>query len=171
MIKLQDFASQCGVTDRQIHRLLKKYESELVGHYERRGVNGTWFDEEACSIIKSKMRVKEIIIGNDNEIAELKNQIQSLQDELIMKNQALINSQNKVLQLEEKRDKDIKSAEDKLKLEMESKYQEEIRKLKEHLKENEGIYQLQLKEERNRSLTIGEAFSRIFKKNNTKGLE
>lgn len=56
MIKLQDFARECAVTDRQIQRLLKKYEEELAGHFERKGPNGTWLDEEACEILRGKMK-------------------------------------------------------------------------------------------------------------------
>lgn len=75
VLKLQDFASQCGVTDRQIQRLLKKYESEVVGHFERRGVNGTWLDDEACTVLRSKMKIKEIVVA-DKRIKELEDKIE-----------------------------------------------------------------------------------------------
>ena len=41
MIKLQDFAKECGVTDRAIQKHLVKYADELNGLYERKGPNGT----------------------------------------------------------------------------------------------------------------------------------
>ena len=56
MIKLQDFARQLGVTDRQVQRLLRKYEDEFEGLIERRGNNGTWLSDEACGLLRSKTR-------------------------------------------------------------------------------------------------------------------
>lgn len=69
MIKLQDFATEQGVTDRQVQRLLKKYTDELTGHFERRGSNGTWLDEEACSILRSHMKQQPIVVS-DNSVSE-----------------------------------------------------------------------------------------------------
>lgn len=71
MIKLQDFASQVGVTERQIQRLLKKYEEELEGLYERKGPNGTWLTEEACEILRSKMRQQPMAVSDAQTVREL----------------------------------------------------------------------------------------------------
>lgn len=85
MIKLQDFARECGVTDRQIQRLLKKYEEELTGHFERKGPNGTWLDEEARQILRSRMKQQPIVVG-DGEIyrrnADLEQEVKDLNAEL-----------------------------------------------------------------------------------------
>lgn len=73
MIKLQDFAREQGVTDRQIQRLLKKYAADLEGLFERQGQNGTWLTDEACEFLRSKM-IKPpapIIFDADPRIAEL----------------------------------------------------------------------------------------------------
>lgn len=70
MIKLQDFATQQGVTDRQVQRLLKKYENELEGLYERKGPNGTWLNDEACEILRSKMKQAPIIIAENTAVME-----------------------------------------------------------------------------------------------------
>lgn len=56
MIKLQDFARQCGVTDRAIQKHLKKYAAELEGLYQRKGPNGTWLSDEACEILLTKIK-------------------------------------------------------------------------------------------------------------------
>ena len=56
MIKLQDFARQQGVTDRAIQKHLKTYAEELDGLFQRKGPNGTWLTEEACEILRSKMK-------------------------------------------------------------------------------------------------------------------
>lgn len=87
MIKLQDFARECGVTDRAIQKHLKTYADELEGLYQRKGPNGTWLTEEACEILRSKMRQNPIVIG-DNEIYRkneaLQKKIDDLNDKLIL---------------------------------------------------------------------------------------
>lgn len=71
MIKLQDFANQQGVTDRQIQRLIKKYQSELQGHFERKGANGTWLDEKACEILRGKMKTHAVATTDTKTLQEL----------------------------------------------------------------------------------------------------
>ena len=54
-IKLSDFARDCGVTDRAVQKHLKKLETELEGHFERRGPQGgTWLDELAQEKIRMR---------------------------------------------------------------------------------------------------------------------
>ena len=60
MIKLQDFARQQGVTDRAIQKHLNTYAEDLEGLYERKGPNGTWLTDEACEILRSKMKQQPI---------------------------------------------------------------------------------------------------------------
>lgn len=86
MIKLQDFAVQQGVTDRQVQRLLKKYESELNGLYQRKGPNGTWLTEEACEILRSKMKQQPIVLVDNQaqmDLAEAKAKIEELQEQRV----------------------------------------------------------------------------------------
>lgn len=93
MIKLQDFARQQGVTDRTIQKHLNKYADELKGHFERKGPNGTWLDDEACEIIRSKMKAQPIVIGEAEQLAEieeLKKQVANLQDKLIRQSEKLL---------------------------------------------------------------------------------
>lgn len=81
MVKLQDFARECGVTDRQVQRLLKKYEAELEGLYERKGPNGTWLTDEACQVLRSKMKQQPIVVGDgeaDREFGKLKSKYEAL---------------------------------------------------------------------------------------------
>ena len=83
MIKLQDFARQQGVTDRAIQKHLKNYAEELEGLYERKGPNGTWLTEEACEILRGKMKQAPITIVEPGEREEsLKAQIRDLEREL-----------------------------------------------------------------------------------------
>ena len=72
MIKIQDFAKQQGVTDRQIQRLIKKYGAELEGLYERRGQNGTWLSDEACGFLRGKMKTNPVVILDSENQGELK---------------------------------------------------------------------------------------------------
>lgn len=70
MIKLQDFARQMGVTDRAIQKHLKKYAAELEGLYQRKGPNGTWLTEEACEILRNKMRQQPIAVADAKTVSE-----------------------------------------------------------------------------------------------------
>lgn len=87
MIKVQDFATKYGVTDRQVQRLLKKYEDEMAGHYERQGANGTWIDETGERILRSKMRQAPIVLHDSEvgqKIARLEQENETLKDKLIL---------------------------------------------------------------------------------------
>lgn len=86
MIKLQDFARECGVTDRAIQKHLKTYAAELEGLYQRKGPNGTWLSDEACEILRSKLKKQPMVIGDSEtyrENEDLKKKIELLQDKLI----------------------------------------------------------------------------------------
>lgn len=83
MIKLQDFAKQQGVTDRAIQKHLKTYAEELEGLYQRKGPNGTWLTDEACEILRSKMKQAPVTVFEASAQEEaLRNQIQKLEREL-----------------------------------------------------------------------------------------
>lgn len=81
MVKLQDFARQLGVTDRQVQRLLHKYENEFEGLIERKGNNGTWLSDEACDLLRGKTRQQPIGIY-DGRADELKEQIREQKEKL-----------------------------------------------------------------------------------------
>lgn len=70
MIKLQDFAKQCGITDRQLQRHLKNHENDLKGHFERKGPNGTWLDDFACDYLKTFMKQQPIVVSDNVEEVE-----------------------------------------------------------------------------------------------------
>lgn len=80
MIKLQDFAKQQGVTDRAIQKHLKTYATELEGLFERKGPNGTWLSEEACEILRSKMKQQPLSFPTRDE-ADMR-RIQDLEEEI-----------------------------------------------------------------------------------------
>lgn len=90
MIKLQDFAVECGVTDRQVQRLLKKYEEDLTGHFERKGANGTWLDEEACQILRGRMKQQPIVVGD----AETQREVERLKEEVLRLHEKLESTQD-----------------------------------------------------------------------------
>lgn len=88
MIKLRDFARERGVTDRQVQRLLKKYEEQLAGQFERRGQNGTWLTDEACEFLISKMRSSPVVVGDGEQLREHM-QLRKENDELLRENKEL----------------------------------------------------------------------------------
>lgn len=83
MIKLQDFAKQQGVTDRAIQKHLVKYAEELEGLYQRKGPNGTWLTDEACDILRSKMKQAPVaIFEEDPRVKRLEDEKADLQKQL-----------------------------------------------------------------------------------------
>lgn len=94
MIKLQDFARQQGVTDRAIQKHLKTYAEELDGLFQRKGPNGTWLTEEACEILRSKMKQAPItIVEPDERVNELMARVKDLEERLERKDVLLTASQ------------------------------------------------------------------------------
>lgn len=90
MKKLQDFAREMGVTDRMIQKHLRKYATELEGHYERKGPNGTWLDDEAQDIIRSKMRQAPVaIFEEDPRVNRQQKEIEDLREQLKKKDTVL----------------------------------------------------------------------------------
>lgn len=110
MIKLQDFARECGVTDRAIQKHLKNYAKELDGLYQRHGPNGTWLTEEACEILRGKMLKRPAaIIEEDKRVPELEARVRDLEKQLhekealvAMAQQQVQTAQSQVAQLQEK---------------------------------------------------------------------
>ena len=102
MIKLQDFARECGVTDRAIQKHLKTYAEELDGLYQRKGPNGTWLTEEACEILRSKMMKRPAaIIEEDKRVPELEARVRELEKMLTLAQQRVDAAQGRVLELQE----------------------------------------------------------------------
>lgn len=135
MIKLQDFAKQKGVTDRAIQKHLKRHENELQGHFERKGKNGTWLDDFACSYLESLMITNPVVLSDaeqQREIEELRKKITELQEQLIQ-------SQGKTIFLVEQMT-EMQSQ----KLFLENKtgtLEEENKKLKTEVEEEKNRYQ------------------------------
>ena len=95
MIKLSDFARRHGVTPRAVQRLVKKYESEISEHIEKKGQNGTWLDDEAQEFLRSKMKQNPVVIyGESADPLIEENQI--LRDEILELRKELSESYKRV---------------------------------------------------------------------------
>lgn len=106
MIKLQDFAKMQNITDRQVQRLLKKYADELEGLYQRKGHNGTWLSDEACEILRGKMKQQPVIISEQSaEVERLKEENTNLLKALNVAKDAIIELKDKNIALEETKEK------------------------------------------------------------------
>lgn len=109
MIKLQDFAKQQGVTDRAIQKHLKKYEAELEGLFERKGPNGTWLTDEACEILRGKMKQQPVVVSEpdprverlEERVRELEEQVSEKDKLLSLAHQQVQSAQAQVAQLQE----------------------------------------------------------------------
>lgn len=96
MIKLQDFARECGVTDRAIQKHLKTYADELDGLYERKGPNGTWLSDQACEILRSKMRQMPVVVGD----SETQRMVEELREENRAVLKALNAAKDKIIEMQ-----------------------------------------------------------------------
>lgn len=96
VIKLQDFAKGCGVTDRAIQKHLVKYADELNGLYERKGPNGTWLSDAACDILRSKMKQQPIVVSDGS----LARQAEELKAENVQLLKELHNVQTDIIELQ-----------------------------------------------------------------------
>lgn len=90
MIKLQDFAKECGVTDRAIQKHLKNHESQLEGHFQRRGKNGTWLDSTAQEYIRSLMIQQPVVVGDSDVFRK----VEELQEEVLRLHEKLESTQD-----------------------------------------------------------------------------
>ena len=94
MIKLSDFARLHGVTPRAVQQLVKKYENELEGHFERKGQNGTWLDQTAQEFLREHMIKNTVTVYDESslpfysEMQDLKKQNADLQAKLNTANEA-----------------------------------------------------------------------------------
>lgn len=103
MVKLQDFAQSMGVTDRAIQKHIKKYAEELDGLIERKGPNGTWLTDEACELLRSKMKQQPLTIMDADPRAErLEERVRELENRLDEKDRILTFTQKQVMELQEK---------------------------------------------------------------------
>ena len=55
-MKLSEFASRYGISERHARRIFEKSMSELTGHYERKGNLGTHLDDYAVSYLRDLLR-------------------------------------------------------------------------------------------------------------------
>ena len=55
-MKLSEFSSIYKVTERHARRLIQKHETDMAGHYEKHGNEGTFIDDVGVEILKSKLR-------------------------------------------------------------------------------------------------------------------
>lgn len=96
MINLSDFAEMQGVSKRAVQRQWAKHKNDeqIQGHFEIRGNNSVWLDEEAVNYIKTFMNKPNPIVVYDKKTNELLQEIVLLQ-------QALIKSQAENKQLQE----------------------------------------------------------------------
>lgn len=50
------------MTPRAVQKLFQKYRPELEGHYDDKGHNGTWLDDTAQELLRSKMKMKPVVL-------------------------------------------------------------------------------------------------------------
>ena len=108
-VKLQDFARDLGVTDRNIQKHIQHHRADLEGHIERRGNNGTWLDEYAQNYIRDLVRPAPVVYaaGAAEELDKLRQELETVNakyaaalESLLVVKQQLADNQATTLRLE-----------------------------------------------------------------------
>lgn len=84
MMKIGEFASVYKVSERHVRRLIKKYESELVGHCVQQGNKGTFLDDAGVEILKGKLRTQFDIVS-EGATSDRERQLESTITQLSLK--------------------------------------------------------------------------------------
>lgn len=125
MRKIQDFARECGVTDRTVLYHISAMEKELSGHIERKGKKGTWIDETAEEIIRSRMVKHPLIVQDTVNFAEENAALKKQNTDLL---QMVATLQQRLIELQEENKHVLLDAKDRqLALEAASSQREELR--------------------------------------------
>ena len=125
MRKIQDFARECGVTDRTVLYNISAMEQELAGHIERKGKRGTWIDETAEEIIRSRMVKHPLIVQDTVNFAEENAALKKQNTDLL---QMVASLQQRLIELQEENKHVLLDAKDRqLALEAASTQREELR--------------------------------------------
>lgn len=109
MMKLAEFSRIYKVSERHVRRLIQKHESDMVGHYEKHGNEGTFIDDVGVEILKSKLRATfEVSVEN---VSDRERKLESTIAELSMRYAAacekLAESAGAVALLEAAKEKEI----------------------------------------------------------------
>ena len=97
MVKISEFAKQYGISDRHARRLVAENESDLCGHFEKRGNGGTWIDEVAAEILRGKLRNPQEYVQltiDEADQAALQQRIIDLQAQLLEAYKAVANERD-----------------------------------------------------------------------------
>lgn len=146
MIRVRDFAKNCGCTPQNIYGHLKTYAVELEGHtFQGKGRQGVLLDEYAQDFIRSVMYPKEISADN-----ELQRQIEELRTALFRASQETQKMAVTLAQTEGERDKALLEAGQMQTLLTASQEAEEARKaeveeLREKLQQADARYAATMK--------------------------
>ena len=127
---VRDFAEREGVTPQAVYKLLKTHAEILEGHVVK-CKKGTELDPPAQAYLQARMvgnQVVNVDRAQAEKIDQLQREVRKLQDELIVKNQVLIEMQNKSLQIEEKQEEKVdlavSKAEEALRMRMQSEFEQ-----------------------------------------------
>lgn len=192
VISLKDYATMRNVSYEAVRQQVVRYSEELGEHIVRDG-RQQFLDEEAVSFLdykRQKNPVTIIQVSKDEEIERLKEENENLQRKVTAQanriaeladwkaeNALLIaRAEQQTLLLEEKTKSAVTAAVQEAKIEAENEKQEAIRKAEDELKNKlqeeynnqkssmEQKHQEALEVEKNRKLTLSEAFRRVFGK-------
>ena len=108
-MKLAEFASTYKVSERHVRRLIQKYEPDMVGHYEKRGNDGTFIDNVGVEFLKSKLRTQvDVVVGGSSERErQLENAITELSMRYAAACEKLVENAGAVALLEAAKEKEL----------------------------------------------------------------
>lgn len=108
-MKIAEFANKYRVSERHVRRLIQKYGSDMAGHFEKRGNEGTFLDDVGVEFLKSKLKASfEVVTGGPSERErQLENTITELSMRYAAACEKLVENAGAVALLEAAKEKEI----------------------------------------------------------------
>ena len=107
LVRVREFADECGCTPQNIYIHLKNYAAELEGHTHQ-GRRGLMLDEQAQEFLRSIMYPKEL--STDKTVAMLQEQVAELRASLFQMGQQNLELSSKLSEAEGARDRAVLDA-------------------------------------------------------------
>ncbi len=105
LIKLPEFARLNGVSERNVQKHISNHKTELEGHIDRRGRNGTWLDSTAQEILQKYITAPLPPVMVDDTLsrknAELQERLIELQEKYIALQSQLLEQRQLTIQAQQ----------------------------------------------------------------------
>lgn len=103
LITLKQFATEQGITYEAVRKQVVKYSEQLSGHIIKKS-RVQYLDEQAVDFLKGKRRESPVVLVTETqseEITKLKDQVDTLKNQLLATQQDLLKAKDQVIALQD----------------------------------------------------------------------